>query len=141
MSTSVNLLQFPHRLFGPRQTMKFTRVVMWNCTVKQRVIHNRLFVGSRITMLFHQITGKKQNETYLEKAIFISVRFIIVQYKILPSIHSLQTLNYRRFISEQGDLAILNLTLADDGVYECLAENPSGIIRTYARLAVLGKDL
>ena len=47
--------------------------------------------------------------------------------------------NDRTFISEEGDLAIYNITFIDEGLYECIAENLAGTARTYARVTVLGK--
>ncbi len=50
-------------------------------------------------------------------------------------------LSHRTFISEEGDLAIYNITFTDEGLYECIAENIAGIVRSYARVTVFGKFL
>ena len=46
--------------------------------------------------------------------------------------------SHRVFISDEGDLALYNLSTADDGLYECQAENSAGLVRTYSRLSILG---
>ena len=59
-----------------------------------------------------------------------TVRWLHNNDRVIPT--------HRTFISEEGDLALYNLTTTDDGLYECQAENSAGLVRTYARLSILG---